>query len=58
MFRNFSQHPVPHRARLQAMVEWQPGRTRTVDPMIGEIGISAGRLHALFRQALGQTPRA
>ena len=50
--------PVPRLARLQAIVEADPGRAWTVASMAGRIGVGAGRLHAVFQQELGQTPRA
>jgi len=50
--------PVSRLARLQAIVEARPGHAWTVESMAGQIGVSASRLHALFQQESGQTPRA
>ncbi|MCD9096735.1 AraC family transcriptional regulator [Luteimonas fraxinea] len=50
--------PVSRLARLRAIVEAEPGQAWTVASMAGRIGVSASRLHTLFQQELGQTPRA
>lgn len=49
--------PVSRLARLLPAVEAQPARNWTVDSMADHVGVSASRLHALFQQELGQTPR-
>lgn len=44
-------------AALQARLQADPGRGWTVSEMAGAAALSASRLHALFRQELGLTPR-
>ncbi|KLJ01949.1 AraC family transcriptional regulator [Luteimonas sp. FCS-9] len=53
--------PPQPRARLApllATVEAQPARGWTAEAMAAQVGVSASRLHALFQQELGTTPRA
>ena len=40
------------------MVEAEPGQDWTVARMAREAGMSVSRLHAVFRERLGATPRA
>ena len=53
--------PPQPRARLApllATVEAQPARAWTAQTMAAQLGVSASRVHALFQQELGTTPRA
>ncbi|UNK41227.1 AraC family transcriptional regulator [Luteimonas sp. S4-F44] len=53
--------PAPSQARLApllAKIEAQPARGWTAETMAAQVGVSASRLHALFQQELGTTPRA
>ncbi|MEN4904852.1 AraC family transcriptional regulator [Luteimonas sp. TWI1437] len=53
-----SPQPSARLAPLLAMVEAQPARGWTAETMAAQVGVSASRLHALFQQELGTTPRA
>lgn len=45
-------------ARMQAMIEAEPGQDWTVARMAREASMSVSRLHAVFRERFGVTPRA
>ncbi|MFT4104115.1 MAG: AraC family transcriptional regulator [Burkholderiaceae bacterium] len=44
--------------RLLLMIEAEPGGDFSVARMAGIVGVSPGRLHAIFQAELGSTPRA
>lgn len=45
-------------ARLLAAIEANPALDWTVEVMAGKVGVSVSRLHAIFQQELGKSPRA
>ncbi|MBM0104817.1 helix-turn-helix domain-containing protein [Steroidobacter sp. S1-65] len=45
-------------ARLLAAIEANPALDWTVEVMAGKVGVSASRLHAIFQEELGKSPRA
>lgn len=50
--------PRSRLAGLLAAVEADPGQGWTVEAMAARIGLSASRLHVVFQEELGTTPRA
>lgn len=45
-------------ARLLVAIEANPSLDWAVDVMAGKVGVSASRLHAIFQEELGKSPRA